>query len=117
MVKFQHEYRRDLTLILTVYSSVSDPDSLIPDSHPAFEAEYQSESRVLMTKKIKKIKTEKKLAIYRYLPLSLRKERPSYRRSLQPSKRGHPALPNIKFLNFFLILWAFLPFWIRIRIH
>jgi hypothetical protein len=30
--------------------SVSNPDSLIPDPDPAFLAEYQSGSRVLMTK-------------------------------------------------------------------
>jgi hypothetical protein len=28
----------------------------------------------------------------------------------------HPALQNMKFLNFFQFLWVFLPSWIRIRI-
>jgi hypothetical protein len=31
-------------------SLIPDPDSLIPDPDPAFLAEYQSGSRVLMTK-------------------------------------------------------------------
>jgi hypothetical protein len=46
-----------------------------------------------------------KIAVY--LSLCIHKGRPSYRRSLQPSKRReHPALQNMKFLNFFLFWWA-----------
>ncbi len=42
-----------------------------------------------------------------YLSLGLHKRRPSYRRSLQLSKeKEHPALQNMKFLNFFLLLWV-----------
>jgi hypothetical protein len=37
------------------------------------------------------------------------KNRLRYRRSLRPSKREHPVIQNIKFLNFFLFLWAFCP--------
>jgi hypothetical protein len=32
-------------------------------------------------------------------------------------KREHPALQNMKFLNFFLHLWVILPSWIWIRIQ
>jgi hypothetical protein len=44
----------------TFFCSVSDPYSFDPDLDPAFEAEYRSESRVLMTKNLKKITAEKK---------------------------------------------------------
>ncbi len=40
------------------------------------------------------------------IPIVLHKERPSYRRSLQLSKREHPALHNMKILNFFLFFWV-----------
>ncbi len=53
-----------------------------------------------------------------YLFLGLQKERPSYRQSLQPSKREHPALQNRKFLNFFYkFCGSFLPSWVQIRIR
>jgi hypothetical protein len=47
--------------VLTLVSSVSDPDFFIPDPDPAFLAEYQSGSdsgygsRVLMTKNLKNL--------------------------------------------------------------
>jgi hypothetical protein len=42
-----------------------------------------------------------------YLFLGLHKGRLSYRRSIQPSKREHPALQKMKFMNFFLFFWVF----------
>jgi hypothetical protein len=45
-------------------TSVSDPDSLIPDPDPAFSVEYRSRSRVLMIKKLKKCAAETKLDIF-----------------------------------------------------
>jgi hypothetical protein len=51
-----------------------------------------------------------KIAIY--LSLSLHKGRPSYR----TFKRENPALPNMKFLHFFLFFWGnFCPTGIRIQ--
>jgi hypothetical protein len=50
-----------------------------------------------------------------YLSLGLLKRRPSYRRSLHPSKRKHRTLQKMKFINFFLFLWVILPSWIRIQ--
>ncbi len=43
-----------------------------------------------------------------YLSLGLHKIRPSYRRSLQPSKEKiqHAALQKMKFINCFLFFWA-----------
>ncbi len=77
-----------------------------------------SGSRVLMTKNWKKFTTRifnlfLKLAIN--LSLGLPKGRPSYRRSLQPTKKEHPALQNMKFLYFFLFCWSYLHSWIRIH--
>jgi hypothetical protein len=88
--------------------SVSDPYSFDPDHNPAFEAENRSRSRALMTKSWGKIYSGKKVMffdkkLHYYLSLGLHKGCPSYRRSL---KREHPALQNIKFLNFFLFLWV-----------
>ncbi len=40
------------------------------------------------------------------LSLGLHKGRPSYKRSLQLSKREHLALKNMKFLIYFLLLWV-----------
>jgi hypothetical protein len=40
------------------------------------------------------------------LTLGLHKGHTSYRRSLQPSKREHPALQNMKIHYFFLYLWV-----------
>ncbi len=51
-----------------------------------------------------------KIAIY--LSLGLFKGRPSYKGSLQPSKREHQALQKMKCINFFC--GSFLPSWIRI---
>jgi hypothetical protein len=45
-----------------------------------------------------------------YLSLDFRKGRPSYRRSLQPSKENiQHLIKNMKFLNFFLLLGKFCP--------
>jgi hypothetical protein len=41
-----------------------------------------------------------------YLSLGLHKERPSYWRSLQLLKEGIQHLQNMKFFNFFLLLWV-----------
>jgi hypothetical protein len=45
-------------------TSVSDPDSLIPDPNPAFLAEYPSVSRVLMTKILKKLQRKNNLIFF-----------------------------------------------------
>jgi hypothetical protein len=64
-----------------------------PDPDPEFKAKYGSGSRVLMTNNRKNLQLEnifnfydQKIAIY--LSLGLNKGRPSYRRSLQPSKEN-----------------------------
>jgi hypothetical protein len=49
------------------------------------------------------------------MSLGLHKGRPSYRRSLQPSKREHPALRNMKFLPFLNFFLSFLPSWVWIH--
>ncbi len=64
----------------------------------------QSRFRVLMTKNLKKTYSWKffyqKLQFTYHIPsLGLHKGRPSYRKSLQPSKREHPTLQSMKFLN------------------
>ncbi len=66
----------------------------------------QSRSRVLMTKNWKKCKAGKKFAIY--LTLGLHKGRPSYRRSLQPSKDNIQHFKTWNFLTclIFLFLWV-----------
>jgi hypothetical protein len=51
--------------------------------------------------------------ITNYPSLGLHKWFLSYRRCLRPSKQ-HPALQNIKFLNFFYFCGSFSPYWIRI---
>jgi hypothetical protein len=63
-----------------------------------------------MNKNWKKFTAEKKILFWIkknsiYLSLGLHKGRPSYRRSLQ-LKREHPALQNMKFLDYFLLLWV-----------
>ncbi len=82
----------------------------------------QSGSRVFMTKYWKKFTAEKFLIKNYNLPIP----RPPYRTSKlqkKPSalKRKHPALQNMKFLNFFYFCGSFLPSWIhdplRIRIR
>ncbi len=102
----------------SIESSVPDPYSFDPDPDPAFEAENRSGSRALMTKNWGKIYSVKNFMffdkkLHYYLSLGLHKGCPSYRRSL---KREHPALQNIKFLNFFYFCGSYLPSWIRIRI-
>ncbi len=91
-------------------SVLFDPDS-------AFWAEYQSESRALMTKKIT---TEKKNIFWSKIPiylfLGLHKARQSYRRSSQPSKENIQHFKTWNFKFFFYIYGSFLPSWIRIRI-
>jgi hypothetical protein len=66
--------------------------------------------------KFKKIYSSKKLiflgsktAIYLPVSLSLHKGRSSYIRCLQPPKRDHPALQNMKFLNFSTFVGNFCP--------
>ena len=56
-----------------------------------------------------------KIAIYLFL--GLHKGRPSYRRSLQPSKENIQYLKTWKFWTFFNFCGSFLPSWIRIRIR
>ncbi len=69
-----------------------------------------SRSRVLMIKNLKTIYCWKYFFIYLVkncnLYLCFRKGHPSYRRSLQPPIREHPALQNMKILYFFLFLWV-----------
>ncbi len=66
----------------------------------------QSRSRVLMTKNWTKFTAVKNFILFflskttSYLSLGLHKRRPSYRRSLQLSKKNNPVLQIIKFLNF-----------------
>ncbi len=72
--------------------------------------------------KIKKFLSWTKLAFFGskttvYLSLGLHKGRPSYRRSLQPSKENIQYFKTWNFLIIFLFLWTFLPSWIRIRIR
>ncbi len=52
-----------------------------------------------------------------YLSQGLHKGRPSYRRSLQPSKQNIQYLKTWKFWTFFNFCGSFLPSWIRIRIR
>ncbi len=74
--------------------------------------------------KLEKIYSWKKLYFFdeklqfMYLSLGLHKERPSTtNRRLHTFKTERPGLQNMKFLNFFLFLWLFLPSWIQIRIQ
>ncbi len=69
---------------------------------------YGSGSRLLMTK-ICKIFTAKKIIFFWnkatiYLFLCLQKGRPKLRKNASALQRKHPALQNMKFLNFFLLL-------------
>jgi hypothetical protein len=82
---------------------------LSPDPDPVCLAGYLSGSRVLMTKNWKKFRAGKKFDIFLIKNLNLHIlglhiGSPSYRRSLQSLKREHPALQNMKVLNFFKIL-------------
>ncbi len=78
----------------------------------------QSGSRVVMTKnwrrKIQlKKKREKKFGSNYKLPsLSLHKKRPKLQKKPAALKREHPALPNMKFINFFFYCGSFLPSWL-----
>jgi hypothetical protein len=69
---------------------------------------FDSGPKVLMTKKLKKFTAGTQIYIFVskiaiYLSLGLHKERPSYKRSLNSAlKREHPALQDMKFLNFFM---------------
>ncbi len=111
----------------TIPNSGSDPDSLIPDPDPAFQAEYQSESSVFVTKKWKQIYSWKlffkhfwsKIEIY--LSLGLQKERLISREAFSPQKK-HPAFQLWDFFNFSVFVGHFFaepdrPDWIRIRIR
>jgi hypothetical protein len=57
-------------------SLIPDPDSLIPDPDPAFLAEYQSGSRVLMTKTFEKF-TAEKINYFLYQPFQFTGTYPS----------------------------------------
>ncbi len=50
-----------------------------------------------------------------YLSLGLHKGRPSYRRSLPPSKKNIQHFKTWTFLIFYLFFGSFLPSWIRIQ--
>ncbi len=66
-----------------------------------------SGSRVLMTKNIKKLHHKNFFFIFFRKNYNLL--------ILQPFKREHPALQNMKFPNFFIFFGPFLPSWIRIQ--
>ncbi len=103
--------KQDLDLNQDMLDSVSDLDSLSPNPCPAFFSGYRSGSRLLMT--LKNIFYEKndiflfKIAIY--LSLGFRKGRPSYRRSLQPSKENIQHLKTWNFLTFSIFVGYFFP--------
>ncbi len=105
----------------------ADPDT---DPDPAFlliaDPDSGSGSRIrirdFMTKNWKKLLLKKKINFFGskttiYLSLGLHKGRPSYRRSLQPSKENIQYLKTWKFWTFFYFCESFLPSWIRIRIQ
>jgi hypothetical protein len=58
-----------------------------------------------------------KTTIYEYLSLSLHKERPSYRRSLQLSKEAIQHFKTWTLKKKFYFNGSFVPSWIRIRIR
>ncbi len=73
--------------------------------------------------KLNKITANKKIQLFFiskiaiYLSLGLHKGRPSYKRSLQPSRKNIQHLKRWNFLIFFLLFCgSFLPSWIWIRI-
>ncbi len=79
-----------------------------------------SGSRVWWPKNEKKLQLEIQLSfswskIAIYLSLGLHKGRPSYRRSLQPSKENIQHFKTWKLCIFFYFYGSFLPSWIRIR--
>jgi hypothetical protein len=89
----------------------ADPDT---DPDPAFvliaDPDSGSGSRLLWQKIDKKLLLKKKLYFFGskttiYLSLGLYKGRPSYRRSLQPSKENIQYLKTWKFWTFFIFLW------------
>jgi hypothetical protein len=52
-----------------------------------------------------------------YFMIKNYKGRPSYKKSIQPIKRTHPALQNMKIPNIFhFFVLSFFPSWLRIRI-
>ncbi len=70
--------------------------------------------------KIKKKFTAQKNYIFlikKLQKIGLQKERTSYRKSLQPSKKNIQNFKTWKFFTFFFICRSFLPSWIRIRIQ
>jgi hypothetical protein len=101
-------------------SSVLYSDLLLPDPDPGWITDPDSiRIQDFADQKLKKKLPLKKMwyffqnYIFKskraiYLFLGLPKERPSYRKSLQPSQK-HSALQNIKFLNFFLFVGHFCP--------
>ncbi len=114
----------------TLLNRVSDPHwfNADPDTDPdlAFfliaDPDPGSGSRLLWSKIDKKLLLKKKLNFFGSktticLSLGLHKGRPSYRRSLQPSKENIQYWKTWKFWIFFSFCGSFLPSWIRIRIH
>ncbi len=70
--------------------------------------------------KLKKIHTRKKIGIFWskfaiYLSLGLHKGHPSYRRSLQPSKKNIQHFKTWNLFTFFYLCRSFLTSWIRIH--
>ncbi len=97
----------------------TDPD---PEFYLIADPDSGSGSRVWWSKIEKNLLLEilflfsrSKIAIY--LSLGLHKGRPSYRRSLQPSKENIQHFKRWKFCPFFNFFGSFLPSWIRIRIR
>ncbi len=77
--------------------------------------------QVLMTKNWKKFTATKNYILFRskstiYLSQGLQKGRPSFRRSLQPSKENSQNFKTWNFLIFFYFYGSFFPSWIRIGI-
>ncbi len=101
----------------------ADPDT---DPDPAFfliaDPDSGSGSRLLWPNIDKKLLLKKTLNLFVskttiYLFLGIHKGRPSYRRSLQPSKENIQYLKTWKFWTFFYFCGSFLPSWIRVRIQ
>ncbi len=94
------------------------------DPDPAFLSKSGSGygTRIVMTKNWRKENSRNcflfffwlKIAVY--LSLGLHKGRPSYRRSLQPSKENIQHCKRWNLLTVFYFPGQFLPSWIRIRI-
>ncbi len=94
-----------------VSGRVADPYSYDTDLDPAFKAEYQAGSRCFNDQKLKKFTAEKKIIFLwikkHNLPIPRHLQRKSkLQKKPSAAKREHPALQNMKFLNYFLLLWV-----------